>query len=59
MMPDGSMMPGEAMPGQQPAQPTIDPMQLQQLQAAMMRQGGGQQPPMGGPQPPMGVPQGM
>ena len=37
MMPNGEMMQGEAMPGAQPAQPTIDPMQMQQLQAAMMR----------------------
>jgi len=39
MMPDGQMMPGPAMPGMQPAQPTVDPMQMQQMQAQMMRQG--------------------
>jgi hypothetical protein len=39
MMPDGKMAPGPAMPGMQPAQPTVDPMQMQQMQAQMMRQG--------------------
>jgi hypothetical protein len=39
MMPDGQMMPGPAVPGMQPAQPTVDPMQMQQMQAQMMRQG--------------------
>ena len=58
MMPDGTMAPGPAMPGQQPAQPTMSPQELQQLQAAMMR---GQMPTGGGPQggPPQGpAPQG-
>ena len=54
MMPDGTMAPGQAMPGADPAQPTLGPMEIQQLQAAMMRQG----PPQGQPQgqPPMGMP---
>jgi len=50
MMPDGSMMPGPAQPGMKPAQPVPDPMQMQQMQAQMLRQG----PPQGGMPPMMG-----
>ena len=58
MMPDGSMAPGQAMPGADPAQPTLGPMEIQQLQASMMRQPQGQ-PPAGMPPQQGMLPQGM
>jgi hypothetical protein len=49
MMPDGTMMGGPAMQGQQPPQPIpkSDPMQQQQVMAQMLRRNAPEQPMRG------------